>query len=287
MKGATVNQADLNSEGSCRSNCATELLAVRARPPQAVNGMKIAVCIKQTTDTETVPKLNAAGTQILTDDVTWITNPHDESAVEVALQLVEQSGGSVTVLALGPKRVEKALREGLAMGADRAIHLYCDRMPDDARVAARALSPVLAMEGFDLVLTGQVSVDSGGGQMPQRLGVLLDWPSATSVERLEVNGQMLTAGRPVEGGREEYALKLPAVVGINRRIGEPRYPSFRNIMKAKRKPIAVIDAELRPSQLICEQLCFPEEKGKRQIMTYSPGVADHVAYLLRHEAKVI
>ena len=249
--------------------------------------MKIAVCIKQTADTETIPKLDAEGTRVLTDDITWIINPHDESALEVALQLVEKNAGSVTVLALGPERVQKALRECLAMGADRAIHLRCDRMPDDAHVAARALKSTLDSEEFDLVLAGQVSVDIGGGQLAQRLGVLLGWPSVSAVEGLAVAGRQLTAHRPVEGGREQHELNLPAVVGINRRIGEPRYPSFRNIMKAKRKPVVAIDVALEPSQLVCEQLRLPPQKAAGQIMTYGPGVADRVANLLRQEARIV
>ncbi|MDE2732048.1 MAG: electron transfer flavoprotein subunit beta/FixA family protein [Bacteroidota bacterium] len=249
--------------------------------------MKIAVCIKQTADTETVPGLDADGTRVLTDDITWIINPHDESALEVALRQVEEYGGSVTVLALGPQRVQKALREGLAMGADRAIHLRCERMPNDARVTARALKPILESEGFDLVLAGQVSVDNGGGQLPQRLGVLLGWPSVSAVEGLEVDGRKLTAQRPVEGGREQHELNLPAVIGINRRIGEPRYPSFRNIMKAKRKPVIAIEVTLEPSQLVCEQLRLPPQKTAGQIMTYGPGVADRVAHLIRSEAGIV
>lgn len=252
-----------------------------------MTGMQIAVCIKQTPDTETIPRLSADGVEVLTEDITWIINPHDESAIEVALKLVEVHGGTVTVVALGPKRVEKALREGMAMGADRALHLSCDHMPHDAHVVANALKPPLESDGFDLVLTGQVSVDSGCGQVPQRLGVLLKWPSVTAVEELEVKDSSLTAARPVEGGREVYKMELPAVVGINRRIGEPRYPSFRNIMKAKRKPIAVVETSLLRSQMVVEQMRQPKAKGQGQVMTFGPQIADRVAGLLRHEAKVI
>lgn len=252
-----------------------------------MTGMKIAVCIKQTPDTETIPTLTADGEDVLTEDITWIINPHDESAIEVALKLVETHGGTVTVVALGPKRVEKALREGMAMGADRAIHLGCGHMPHDAHVVAHALMPALEAEEFDLVLTGQVSVDSGSGQVPQRLGVLLNWPVVTAVEELEFSGETIRAGRPVEGGREIYKLELPAVVGINRRIGEPRYPSFRNIMKAKRKPIAVLEATLSQSHMVVEQMRLPKAKGQGQLMKFGPQTAERVAELLRHEAKVI
>ena len=249
--------------------------------------MNIAVCIKQTADTETIPRLDAKGGQVLTDDTTWIINPHDESAIEVALQLTEQNNGSVTVIALGPMRVEAALRNGLAMGADRAIHLSCEDMPHDAHVTARALAPILASEGFDLVLTGQTSVDSGGGQVPQRLGVLLGWPSVSSVERLELNEAHLTAARPMEEGQEVHTFKLPAIVGINRRIGEPRYPSFRNIMKAKRKPIERIKTALAQSQLICDRLSIPEEKAAGEIIEFGAGVAERLATIVSRETKIV
>ena len=249
--------------------------------------MKIAVCIKQTPDTETVPTLNADGTDVELDDITWIINPHDESAIEVALQLAEKHNGTVSLVALGPGRVEKALREGLAMGADEAIHLSCPEMPHDAHVVAQCLAPVLKQHGFDLVLTGQVSVDSAGGQLPQRLSVLLDWPGVTAVENLDLQDQEFTASRPVKGGQEIYTGLLPAVLGINRRIGEPRYPSFRGIMKAKRKPIRVVEIEVTDSRLTIEQLYMPSAKSAGQVIAHTPGAAAQVAGLLRDEAKVI
>ena len=173
------------------------------------------------------------------------------------------------------------------MGADRAIHLSCDDMPHDAHVTARALAPILASEGFDLVLTGQTSVDSGGGQVPQRLGVLLGWPSVSSVERLELNEAHLTAARPMEEGQEVHTFKLPAVVGINRRIGEPRYPSFRNIMKAKRKPIERIETALAQSHLICDRLSIPEEKAAGEIIEFGAGVAERLATIVSRETKIV
>ena len=249
--------------------------------------MKIAVCIKQTADTESVPRLNADSTQVIDEDLTWIINPHDESAIEIALQLAKAHGGTVTLVALGPGRVEKALREGLAMGADAAVHVRCDTMPQDAHVVTHALMPVLRTNQFDLVLTGEVSVDWAGSQIPQRLGVLLGWPSITAVEKLDVDGRQVTAGRPIEGSEEVHTAALPVVVGINRRIGEPRYPSFRGIMKARRKRIDVVEADLLDSRLIVEALRQPEEKAEGQIMTFGPGVAERVASLLRHEVKVV
>ena len=249
--------------------------------------MNIAVCIKQVADTEARPALSATGDHVVEDDLTWIINPHDESAIEVALQLRDEHHGNVTLVALGPPRVESAIRQGLAMGADRAIHLLSNSMPDDSHVVANGLATVLAQNTFDLVLTGQVAIDTAGHQVPQRLGVELGWPCVTAVEKLELDGHNVTARRPVEGGEEIHRFCLPAVIGINRRIGEPRYPSFRGIMQAKRRPIDERQVSLSESGLVLEKLHLPVEKAHGQVLHYSSDTVTQIAQLLRQEAKVI
>ncbi|MDE2827772.1 MAG: electron transfer flavoprotein subunit beta/FixA family protein [Bacteroidota bacterium] len=249
--------------------------------------MNIAVCIKQTADTESRPTLAPDGSSVGEEGLVWIINPHDESAIEVAVRLRDEQEGTVTLLALGPDRVESALRQGLAMGADFAVHLQCDTMPDDPKIVAGALANTISMRDFDLVLTGEVAIDGAGAQVPQRLGVLLNWPCVTGVEELEVTSDGLTARHPVEQGDEIHRCNLPAIVGINRRIGEPRYPSFRGIMKAKRKPIEKEVAELEVAQLQIASLALPALKSEGKILDYTDGAAEQVIALLREEAKVI
>ena len=249
--------------------------------------MNIAVCIKQVADTEARLLLDATGEHVLEDELTWIINPHDESAIEAALQLKETHHGTVTLIALGPSRVAASLRQGLAMGADRAIHLRTRTMPDDSQVVAEALQSALYEGGFDLVLTGQVAIDGGGHQVPQRLGVLLEWPCVTAVERLKIDSQGVTAMRSVEGGEEEYNFALPAIVGVNRRLGEPRYPSFRGIMQARKKHIDIREAALSKSALFVQRFHLPPGKSRGQTVPFEPAVASHVARLLRQEAKII
>ena len=252
-----------------------------------VGSMNIAVCIKQTADTESRPTLAPDRSSVMEEGLVWIINPHDESAIEVAVRLRDEQGGTVTLLALGPDRVESALRQGLAMGADLAVHVQCDAMPDDPKTVAGALANTIGTRDFDLVLTGEVAIDGAGAQVPQRLGVLLDWPCITGVEELKVTSDGLTARHPVEQGDEIHRCNLPAIVGINRRIGEPRYPSFRGIMKAKRKPIEKETAALEVAQLQITSLALPASKSEGQILAYEDGLAEQVVALLREEAKVI
>lgn len=250
--------------------------------------MNIAVCVKQTADTESRPVLSGDRSHVTDEGLVWIINPHDESAIEVAVQLRDQRGGSVTLIALGPDRVESALRQGLAMGADQAMHLYCDAMPEDQVVIADALAQHIQSQEYDLILTGEVAIDGAGAQVPQRLGVLLDWPCVTGVEELTMeSNKLLTARHPVEQGDEIYTCQLPAVIGINRRIGEPRYPSFKGIMKAKRKPIEKQVPTLKPAQLHTESMELSAPRSEGRVWSHEDGTVTEIVHLLREQAKVI
>lgn len=249
--------------------------------------MNIAVCIKQTPDTETRVKVADGGTTIVEDDIQWIINPYDESAIEQALQLTEAHGGEVTVLSLGPARIEKALREALAMGVHKAIRLDSDRIPIDPLAIARALVAVLQGESYDLIFTGQQAVDNDNGQIPQLIAQAMDLPCVTAIEELELEGDKGSAVRVVEGAHEKVTFSLPAVLGVNRRLVEPRYPSFKGIMQAKRKPIDVVAADLGPENLVVERLTYPPKKAAGQVFNNGVEAVPEVVRLLREEAKVI
>ncbi len=244
--------------------------------------MKIAVCIKQTPDTEARIRIGPEG--IDEAGLTWIISPHDESAVEQALQLKERQGGHVTAIALGPGRVESAIREALAMGADSGLHLACDVMPHDAVVIARALAEAISPRAFDLVLTGEQSIDQAGSQVPQRLAVALRWPCVTAVESLQVVDGIVRARRPVEQEEEAVQFAVPGVVGINRRIGEPRYPSFRGIMQARRKTIEVVRVQLGAGPEMVQRLQIPAPKAAGQVQEFGSGIEREVANLLAGKA---
>ena len=248
--------------------------------------MNIAVCLKQTPDTETRVKIASDGLSVLEDDIQWIINPYDEAAVEAALRLTEAHGGEVTVFSLGPPRVEKVLREALAMGAHRAVRLHADAVPADPRVTAKALADALRDGGYDLVLAGQQAVDDDLAQTPQRIAQTLDFACVSNVEELTIEGERGTARRVLEGVQEISSFSLPAVLGVNLRLNEPRYPSFKGIMQAKRKPIDVIEAALAEPKLVVERLSYPPEKPPGRVFEGVEAVPE-VVRLLHEEAKVI
>ncbi len=249
--------------------------------------MEIAVCIKQTPDTEGAVHPAADGYSVAPFDGTWIINPHDEAAVELALQLKDSAGAHVTVVALGPARVEKALREALAMGADAAVHVKCDAMPVDPAVTARALAEELAKRHWSLILAGEVAIDSQGAQVPQRIAGRLGIPCVGAVEAATIDEDHCHVQRMVEGAREYVQCTIPAVLAINRRLAEPRYPTFRGIMQAKRKPVDVVEARLGGTGMAVRRAYLPDSREKGHMVQYGANTAADAVRFLRAVAKVI
>lgn len=255
--------------------------------------MKILVLIKQVPDTATKIRLNAGDTAIQTDGIKWVINPYDEFAIEECLRLKEKFAGEVVVVSLGPKRVEEAIRQALAMGTDRAIHVTSDAVLDSA-VAARVLARVCRDEGFDLIVTGKQAVDDDQAQVGPLIAVELDLPQVTVVLKLDVDPSAgrIRAERELEGASEFVELPMPAVVTAQRGLNEPRYPTLPNIMKAKKKEVQVISADslgvsLDPWVEI-EKLTLPPERPAGRILTGEPAETAHeLARLLHEEAKVI
>ena len=249
--------------------------------------MIIAVCIKQTPDTEARIEIAADGLHVVERDLAWIISPHDEAAIEQALVLKDAHGGQVNILSLGPERVESAIREALAMGADSGMRLTCEGMPADPAATAWALAAQLGPGICDLILMGEQSIDGEGAQTPQRVAAILGLPCVTAVERLKIDGDEAEARRPLEGMEETVRFRLPAVVAVNRRLGEPRYPTIRGIMQAKKRKIIVKPADLGASGLVIDRLHAPARKAAGRVFEYEPGVTEQVVHLLREEAKVI
>ena len=249
--------------------------------------MNIAVCIKQTPDTTTRIQLNEGHTSIVEDGIQWIVSPYDEFAIEEALKLAEARGGEVTVVSMGPSRVEKTIREALAMGAHKAIRIACDRVPDDPAVTAQALAGVLAPRGFDVIFTGRQAVDDDHSQVPLRLASFLDWACVNVVIDLHIDGQEGVAVREVEGGSERVSFSLPAVIGANRHLNEPRYRSMRGIMKAKRIPIETVEVTLPDPKIEVVGFSYPPQKGEHKMFTGGSEDVSEVVRLLREEAQVI
>jgi electron transfer flavoprotein beta subunit len=208
--------------------------------------MKILVAVKQVPDTATPVKIGADPKSIDIAGITWIVSPYDEFAVEEALRIKEKRGqGEVVAVTLGPERAKEALRSCLAMGCDRAIHVNDPGLADaDTLTAARALAAVVKQEGPQLVLCGRQAIDDDMGAVPAQLAELLGWPCAYWImeEAVDGDGKTLRVARQVEGGLEIFELPLPAVVTCQKGLNEPRYPTLKGIMGAKKKEIKDVKA---------------------------------------------
>ncbi len=249
--------------------------------------MNIAVCIKQTPDTTTRIKIDDTGLGIVPDDITWIINPYDEFAIEEALKLTEAHGGEVTIISLGPAGIEKTIREALAMGAHKAIRIHTEQIPYDPLVTAKALTEVLKEGNYDLILMGRQAIDDDHGQIPSLVAQAMNLPCATVVVELTVEGDRATALREVEGGHEKLSFSLPAVIGAQRHLNEPRYRTLKGIMQAKKKTIEVKEIALGEAKISIEKLEYPPAKAAGKVFDNGVEAVPEVVRLLHEEAKVI
>lgn len=201
--------------------------------------LNIWVCLKQTFDTE--DKIKLENGNIVEDQANWVINPYDEYAVEEAVRLREQFGGEVTVVTIGPKRVESSLRHALAMGADKAVRI--SGIEGDEYIISQTLTHYLKDKDIDIILTGNQSIDNGAGQVGVRLAEELKIPHVTSVIKLTIESNQVQMERDVEGDVYKIDGKLPLLITCQQGLNDPRYPSLPNIMKAKKKPIDTIHSE--------------------------------------------
>ncbi|WP_041370005.1 electron transfer flavoprotein subunit beta/FixA family protein [Nakamurella multipartita] len=203
--------------------------------------MNIAVLIKQVPDTWSERVLKDADWTLDRDAADAVIDEIDARGVEAALQLVEQHGGEVTVVTMGPDRATESLRKALAMGADKAVHVTDDGLAgSDALQTSAALAAAIGTLSVDLVITGNESTDGRTGSVPSMLAERLGLPQVTSVRSLEIDGTTVRAERVRDGGYSEVTATLPALVSVTEKINEPRYPGFKGIMAAKKKPVTVL-----------------------------------------------
>jgi len=249
--------------------------------------LKIVVCIKRTPDTETKIRLGGDGVSIDPDGVKFIISPYDEFAIEAGLQLKEASGdGEVILLSMGGDGTQETLRQGLAMGADRAI-LLKGEAGLDGLVTAKALAAELKEMDASLILFGMKGADMDQQQVGPMTATLLGLPCATAASGFELVGETLTCRRGVEGGAEILEMDLPAVVTITKGMFEPRYASLKGIMAAKRKPLEEKDAQGGESRLIVQDLSYPPERPAGRVVGEGPDSAPELVRLLREEAKAL
>jgi electron transfer flavoprotein beta subunit len=253
--------------------------------------MKIAVCIKQVPTRDWHPRLDEDKTWIREQDATYEMNEPDAYALEESLRLKEKHGGEVVVCSAGPARVAQVIREALARGADRAIHVE-DAGPAsaDAFVVAGALAEAMKDEHFDLILTGLQSDDHGFAQTGVILAERLDLPHATIIMEVAVEGAVLRVKRELEGGWFQWvAMPLPAVLTIQSGINQLRYATLKGIMAAKKKEIRKVpSSSATASHQKIVSLYVPEKAKKTQIIAGSPAeAAKELVRKLREEARVI
>jgi len=206
--------------------------------------MKIAVCIKQVPDTASILKLKNESLQLDRDAAENVMNELDEYAVEAALQLAEQNEGStVTVVSMGPEKTGETIRKALSMGVDDGLHLTDPLLSGaDAFVTSYALAHLLKERHFDLIMFGAGSTDSGMSVIPSMVAEQLGLPQLTSVRTITLDGTYVSAERVTDSYTGTVTASMPAVASVVEKANEPRYPSFKGIMAAKKKPVEVLSA---------------------------------------------
>jgi electron transfer flavoprotein beta subunit len=211
------------------------------------------------------------GRMVLTDDAQAIQtrhlgftiSPHEECGVEEAVRIVEAQGGEVVVLTLGPAEAEEQIRDCMAIGADRGIHLVSDEEWDAQATAAALVEAIRAEEPFDLIVFGNESADAGNYQVGIRVAYALGLPVVTGLKALAVDGGRARCEQEVPGGRDVYDVPLPALVTVKEGLNLPRYPSVPAKLRAKGKPLATVPVERPPSRLEKLRLAVPEGAGKQ------------------------
>ena len=221
--------------------------------------MNIVVLVKQVPDTYSERKLREADGSLDRDASDAVLDEINERAVEEALQLREAHGGEVTVLTMGPERATEATRKALSMGADRAVHLSDPALAGSCAVqTAHALAAAIGTVGpvgsggVDLVLAGNEASDGRTGAVPAMVAEVLGLPALTHAREVTVDGSTVTVRRETDDGVIVLSAELPAVVSVGEKINEPRYPSFKGIMAAKKKPVETLslaDLGISPEQV--------------------------------------
>ncbi|WP_219413231.1 electron transfer flavoprotein subunit beta/FixA family protein [Pseudonocardia nigra] len=217
--------------------------------------MNIVVLIKQVPDTYSERKLKDSDGTLDREATDAVLDEINERAVEAALQLKEAQGGEVTVLTMGPDGATDAIRKALSMGADKAVHLSDEALAGSCAVqTARALAKAIGTVegGFDLVVAGNEASDGRSSAVPAMVADVLGLPALTHAREITVDGSSITVKRETDDGVTTLTAELPAVVSVGEKINEPRYPSFKGIMAAKKKPVAAItiaDAGIEASEV--------------------------------------
>jgi electron transfer flavoprotein beta subunit len=246
--------------------------------------VRILVCVKRVPLTGGRMVLTADERSLETRHLGFTISPHEECGVEQAVQLVEQHGGEVTVLTLGPAEAEEQVRDSLAAGADRGILLATDGQEWDPQATAGAILAAIEREGadYDLIIFGNESADSGNFQVGIRVAHALGRPVVTGLKGLSVEDGRARCEQEVPGGRDVYLVPLPAVVTVLEGINLPRYPSVPAKLRARQKPVETTSPERPRPRLEMVRLVVPPGQGKQaEILGRGPEAAPAVVETMR------
>ena len=256
--------------------------------------MKIAVLVKQVPGSESVLPINSEKNWIEEESATYVMNPPDNYALEEALIIKEKlNNGEVVVVSMGPSRVQKVIRESLAKGADRGIHIdEQDELLKDPLAIAKLFAQTLREEQFDLIFTGLQSDDTGMGQTGVLLGELLGMPTATLVIETEIHDDAIRVKRELESGWFQWIkLPLPSSISIQSGLNTPRYPSLKGIMGAKRKEIrniAVSNLNATAQNQLIKNVFIPQTSKQTEFVEGdSEQVVERIISILKSDIKVI
>ena len=256
--------------------------------------MKIAVLVKQVPGSETALPILGNHSWIDEEQVSFVMNPPDTFAIEEALLIKERTGdGEVVIVSMGPARAQKVIREGLAKGADRGIHLEEDgQIQTDPLSIAKSISSILKDENFDLVLTGLQSDDTGMGQTGVLIGEMLGMSTGTLVMETDVQDNAIRVKRELESGWFQWVrLPLPASISIQSGLNTPRYPSLRGIMGAKKKEIKVVSLSDHQSDSISqsiEKVFVPQASKQTEVIEGDADAAVmRIVEILKSDIKVL
>jgi electron transfer flavoprotein beta subunit len=215
--------------------------------------MNIVVCMKQVPDTGSERTLRPEDSTVDREAADGLINELDEYAIEEGLRLAEANGGEVTILSMGPQRASESIRKALSMGADKAVHLVDDGLAgSDALGTSAAIAAVLGRIGFDVVILGSESTDARMGVLAPMLAERLGVPQLSLASKVEIDGTAVSINRQTDTGYDRVQASLPAVISVVEKINEPRYPSFKGIMAAKKKPVETLslaDIGIDPGQV--------------------------------------
>lgn len=254
--------------------------------------MKIGVSIVQVPATDAKVFPNQDKKYIETKDLKYVISPYDEYAIEEALKIKDQTGAEVFLLSVGPERAQTALREGLALGADRAILIQEEERYFDSYYISNLLANYLKKENADIIFFGKLGVGFDHSQTPSMVSAILNLPFVNSITEIKIDGNKLNVKREIEGASLRYDLEMPCILSAEKGLNTPRFASLKGIMAAKKKPLEVLKAAdlfQREEKIELLSLELPPQKGKGKIITGEDPTkaAEELLKFLKEEAKIL